>query len=152
MSAPIPSTRPEPDVIVVGGGIGGLSAAFALTRQWLRVRVLERAREFGEIGAGIQIAPNCTRILHDYGLLAEAEQLGVVPGNMVMRDALDARELTRLDLRDIERRYGFPHMVIHRTDLHAIFLRACERAGMDLRTGQHVAGYQTTGRGAPAGA
>jgi salicylate hydroxylase len=49
-----------PDVIVVGGGIGGLSAAFALTRKGLRVRVLERSAEFGELGAGIQIAPNCT--------------------------------------------------------------------------------------------
>ena len=47
----------SPGVIVVGGGIGGLSAALALARQGLRVRVLERAREFGEVGAGIQIAP-----------------------------------------------------------------------------------------------
>src|SRR5206468_10353649 len=62
---------PEPDVIVVGGGIGGLSAAFALAREGLRVRVLEQARQFGEGGAGIQIAPNCTRILHQYGLLDE---------------------------------------------------------------------------------
>ncbi len=62
------NTSREPDVIVVGGGLGGLSAAFALTRQGLRVRVLERARQFGEVGAGIQIAPNCTRILHEYPL------------------------------------------------------------------------------------
>ncbi|MDX6344041.1 MAG: 3-hydroxybenzoate 6-monooxygenase, partial [Trebonia sp.] len=45
----------QPDVIVVGGGIGGLSAAFALARKGLRVRVLERSAEFGEVGAGIQI-------------------------------------------------------------------------------------------------
>jgi 2-polyprenyl-6-methoxyphenol hydroxylase-like FAD-dependent oxidoreductase len=67
---------------------------------------------------------------------------------MVMRDALDARELTRLDLRDLERRYGFPYMVIHRSDLHGIFLRACERAGVDLRTDQLVAGYDNTATGA----
>jgi 2-polyprenyl-6-methoxyphenol hydroxylase-like FAD-dependent oxidoreductase len=65
------------------------------------VRVLERAGKFGEVGARIQIAPSCTRILHEYGLLDEAKQLGILPQNMVMRDALDARELTRLDLRDI---------------------------------------------------
>ena len=138
----------EPGVIVVGGGIGGLSAAFALARQGLRVRVLERAKELGEVGAGIQIAPNCTRILHEYGLLDEAKKLGVLPENMVMRDALDARELTRLDLRDLERRYGFPYMVIHRSDLHGIFLRACERAGVELLTDQHVVDYQNTGTGA----
>jgi 3-hydroxybenzoate 6-monooxygenase len=138
----------KPDVIVVGGGLGGLSAAFALTRQGLRVRVLERAKEFGEVGAGIQIAPNCTRILHEYGLLGEAKKLGVRPENMVMRDALDARELTRLDLRDLERRYGFPYIVIHRSDLHGIFLRACERAGVGLLTDQLVTGYENTDTGA----
>lgn len=63
----------------MGGGIGGLSAAYALSRKGLRVRVLERAPEFGEVGAGMQIAPNCTRILDDYGLLDEAKQLGVLP-------------------------------------------------------------------------
>jgi 2-polyprenyl-6-methoxyphenol hydroxylase-like FAD-dependent oxidoreductase len=146
-TGPLATSR-EPDVIVVGGGIGGLSVAFALSRQGLRVRVLERAGQFGEVGAGIQIAPNCTRILHEYGLLDEAKQLGVLPQNMVMRDALDARELTRLDLRDLERRYGFPYMVIHRSDLHGIFLRACQRAGVELRTDQHVTGYQNTGTGA----
>jgi 3-hydroxybenzoate 6-monooxygenase len=143
-----PATGHEPDVIVVGGGIGGISATLALARQGLRVRVLERAKEFGEVGAGIQIAPNCTRILHEYGLLDEAKKLGVLPEKMVMRDALDARELTRLDLRDLERRYGFPYMVIHRSDLHGIFLRACERAGVELLTDQPVVGYENTNTGA----
>ncbi|MEU5093636.1 FAD-dependent oxidoreductase [Streptomyces sp. NPDC020996] len=138
----------RPDVLVVGGGIGGLSSAFALARQGLRVRVLERAPQFGEVGAGLQIGPNCTRILDQYGLLDEAKELGVVPENMVMRDALDSRELTRLDLRDLERRYGFPYMVIHRSDLHGIFLRACERAGVELLTDQTVIGYENTGDGA----
>jgi 2-polyprenyl-6-methoxyphenol hydroxylase-like FAD-dependent oxidoreductase len=142
------NTSREPGVIVVGGGIGGLSAAFALSRRGLRVRVLERAGQFGEVGAGIQIAPNCTRILGEYALLDEAKQLGVVPQNMVMRDALDGAELTRLDLRDLERRYGFPYMVIHRSDLHGIFLRACQRAGVELLTDQHVTGYENTGTSA----
>jgi 3-hydroxybenzoate 6-monooxygenase len=137
-----------PDVIVVGGGIGGLSAAYALSRQGLAVRVLERSSEFGEVGAGIQIAPNCTRILDAYGLLGEAKTLGVLPEAMVMRDALDGTELTRLDLRDLEKRYGFPYMVIHRSDLHGLFLRACQEAGVDLRTSQHVVAYAST----PAGA
>ncbi|WP_193386486.1 FAD-dependent oxidoreductase [Streptomyces xiaopingdaonensis] len=136
------------DVLVVGGGIGGLSSAFALAREGLRVRVLERAQEFGEVGAGIQVAPNCTRILADYGLLDEAKGLGVLPENMVMRDALDGRELTRLDLRDLERRYGSPYMVIHRSDLHGIFLRACRRAGVELLTDRTVVEYEQTADGA----
>jgi 3-hydroxybenzoate 6-monooxygenase len=136
------------DVIVVGGGIGGLSAALALARQGLRVRVLERAREFGEVGAGIQIAPNCTRLLHEYGLLTEAAALGVLPDSIIMRDALDGSELTRLDLADLRRRYGFPYMVIHRSDLHGIFLRACAREGAELLTRQLVTSYENTGSGA----
>lgn len=138
----------SPDAIVVGGGIGGLSTAYALSRKGLRVRVLEQAREFGEVGAGIQIAPNCTRILHEYGLLDEAKSLGVLPTSMVMRDAVDGTELTRLDLVDLERTYGFPYMVIHRSDLHGLFLRACQRAGVDLRTDQRVVGYANTADGA----
>jgi 3-hydroxybenzoate 6-monooxygenase len=138
----------EPDVIVVGGGIGGLSAAFALTRKGLSVRVLERAGEFGEVGAGLQLAPNCTRILSDYGLLEEAKRLGVLPTSMVMKDALDGTVLTSLDLKHLERRYGSPYLVIHRSDLHGLFLRACQRARVDLRTSQHVTGYENTESGA----
>lgn len=138
----------RPDVVVVGGGIGGLSAAFALNRKGLRVRVLERAQEFGEVGAGMQIAPNCTRILDEYGLLDEAKQLGVLPESMVMKDAVDSSELTRIDLLDLERKYGYPYMVIHRSDLHGIFLRACERAGVELVTDQTAVSFDNTDRGA----
>jgi len=134
---------PQPDVIIVGGGIGGLSAAFALTRKGLKVQVLERSPEFGEVGAGMQIAPNCTRILKSYGLLDEAKALGVLPVNMVMKDAVDGTVLTSLDLKDMERRYGTPYMVIHRSDLHGLFLKACENAGVDLRTSQQVTEYET---------
>ncbi|MEU5881466.1 FAD-dependent monooxygenase [Spirillospora sp. NPDC047279] len=138
----------NPDVIIVGGGIGGLGAAFSLARRGLAVRVLERSAAFGEVGAGIQLAPNCTRILDDYGLLGEARSLGVVPDAMVMRDAVGAAELTRLDLRDLERRHGFPYLVIHRSDLHGMLLRACGRAGVDLATSHRVTGYATTAGGA----
>jgi 3-hydroxybenzoate 6-monooxygenase len=138
----------QPDVIVVGGGIGGLSAAYALARKGLRVRVLERAKEFGEVGAGIQIAPNCTRILHQYGLLEAAKKQGVLVEAMIMRDALDGSELTRLDLRDTQRRYGFPYMVIHRSDLHALFLSGCRDAGAELLTSQQVTGYENRQGGA----
>ncbi|NKZ02308.1 NAD(P)-binding protein [Actinomadura latina] len=135
-------------MIVVGGGIGGLGAAYALARQGLAVRLLEKSAEFGEVGAGIQLAPNCTRILDGYGLLDEAKSLGVVPDAMVMRDAVDGSELTRLDLRHLGRRYGFPYLVIHRSDLHAMLLRACERAGVDLVTSRRAVAYENTPGGA----
>lgn len=138
----------QPDVIVVGGGIGGLSAAYALRRKGLAVRVLERSAQFGEVGAGLQIAPNCTRILDEYGLLDEAKELGVLPEAIVMKDGLDNTELTRLDLRDLERKYGYPYMVIHRSDLHGIFLRACERSGVELVNDQAAVAFENTDHGA----
>jgi salicylate hydroxylase len=140
----------RPDVIVVGGGIGGLSAALALGREGLRVRVLERAEEFGEVGAGLQIAPNCTRILDEYGLLEDARRLGVVPQDMIMFDAIDGSELTRLDLRDVQRRYGSPYVVMHRSDLHGLLLTACRDVGVDLLTGQDVVDYDSPSGAATA--
>jgi len=122
------------DVAVVGGGIGGLASALALTRAGQRTRVLEQAPEFGEVGAGLQLAPNATRILRSWGLLAEVVNAGVLPHRLVMRDAMDGGELTHLDLADTERRYGAPYVVIHRSDLHAILVRACRAAGVDLVT------------------
>ncbi|MFC4122850.1 FAD-dependent monooxygenase [Nonomuraea zeae] len=141
---------PGVDVVVVGGGIGGLANALALTLKGLRVRVLEQAHEFGEVGAGLQIAPNCTRILHHWGLLDEVKSLGVLPESIVMKDALNGDVLTRLDLRDVERRYGFPYMVIHRSDLHGTLLRACRRAGVELVNDVAVTGYEQAEGGAVA--
>ncbi len=138
------------DVVVIGGGIGGLSNAVALTRAGLSVRVLEQAAEFGEVGAGLQIAPNCTRILDDWGLLDEVLSLGVIPENLIMRDAIDGSELTRLDLRDSRERYGSPYVVIHRSDLHGTLLREAKRLGVDLVTSTRVSGVEQLDDGASA--
>lgn len=121
------------DVVVVGGGIGGLASAYALAAAGRSVRVLERAPEFAEVGAGLQIAPNATRILRDWGLLDEVLAAGVVPRRLVFRDVLDGSPLTHLALDEVfTRRYGAPYVVIHRTDLLTILVRACVRAGVDL--------------------
>ena len=122
------------DVIVVGGGIGGLGSAIALARAGYTVRVLEQDPAFGEVGAGLQIAPNATRILRSWELLDEVVDSGVTPRRLVMRDALDGRELTHLDLAETAHRYGAPYVVIHRSDLHAVLVDACRAAGVDLVT------------------
>jgi 3-hydroxybenzoate 6-monooxygenase len=90
------------------------------------------------VGAGLQIAPNATRILRSWGLLDEVVAHGVLPRRLVMRDAVDGRELSHLDLADVERRYGAPYVVIHRSDLHATLVRACRSAGVDLVTDAEV--------------
>lgn len=98
----------------------------------------------------MQIAPNCTRILDQWGLLEEVISLGVVPDNLVMKDAVNGDLLTTLDLRDAERRYGFPYVVIHRSDLHATLLRACQRSGVELVTSVKVTGYEQAADGSGA--
>jgi salicylate hydroxylase len=138
------------DVVIVGGGIGGLSSALALTRAGLRVRVLEQAPAFGEVGAGMQMAPNATRILRSWGLLDEVVNHGVLPRRLVLRDALDGTDLTHLDLAATQDRYGAPYVVIHRSDLHAILVRACWAAGVDMVTDTAVVGVESGDRQAVA--
>ncbi|MFZ0530276.1 MAG: FAD-dependent monooxygenase, partial [Propionicimonas sp.] len=135
-------------VIIIGGGIGGLAAAVNLRRTGLNVKVYERQATFGEVGAGMQIASNCTRILDDMGLLDEAKSLGVLPKRMVMKDAIDGEPIIALDLERVEERYGYPYMVIHRSDLHGVFLRAAQRLGVELHGGVKCVGYENS----PAGA
>jgi 3-hydroxybenzoate 6-monooxygenase len=130
------------DVVVVGGGIGGLSSALALTRAGATVRVLEQQSRFGEVGAGLQLAPNATRVLRSWGLLDEVIAAGVRPRRLVLKDAVDGDELTHLDVADVERRYGAPYAVIHRSDLHAILLEGCRAAGVDLVTDAAVTGVE----------
>jgi salicylate hydroxylase len=137
-------STPDVDALVVGGGIGGLGTALALARAGRTVRVLEQAPEFGEVGAGLQMAPNATRILRTWDLLDEVVEHGVIPRRLVMRDAVDGRELTHLDLADTAHRYGAPYVVIHRSDLHTVLVRACRAAGVDLVTGAAVTDVETS--------
>lgn len=132
------STSDPVDVVIVGGGIGGLASALALARAGQRVRVLEQASRFGEVGAGLQMAPNATRILRQWGVLGDVMASGVLPDRLVMRDALDGSILTYLDVAHARKRYQAPYVVLHRTDLHSILLDACRGAGVDLVTACHV--------------
>ncbi|MBI0379918.1 FAD-dependent oxidoreductase, partial [Streptomyces albiflaviniger] len=127
------STHTDVDVVIVGGGIGGLANAYALAQAGHSVRVLERASEFSEVGAGLQMAPNATRILREWGLLDEVTASGVTPRRLVFKDAVDGEELTHLALdEEFIARYGAPYVVIHRSDLLDILHRACTRAGVEL--------------------
>lgn len=87
---------------------------------------MEVAPAFGEVGAGLQMAPNASRVLKRWGLLEKALEIGVQPKHLVFRDAVTGEELTRQTLGgEFEERYGAPYVVIHRSDLHRILLEAC---------------------------
>ena len=81
-------------LLVVGGGIGGLATALAVARAGRRVHVIEKSPEFTEIGAGLQLAPNATRMLDRLGLLDSVLTLATCPRNLVMMDAVTGSPLT----------------------------------------------------------
>ena len=121
------------DILIVGGGIGGLTAALALARDGYQVRVLEKAAQFAELGAGLQLAPNATRILSRLGVLDGVLDAGVRPRRLLLRSAVTADELTALDLGEpFAARYQAPYVVMHRSDLLAILYGACQAAGVEL--------------------
>jgi 2-polyprenyl-6-methoxyphenol hydroxylase-like FAD-dependent oxidoreductase len=107
--------------IVIGGGIAGLASALALTRRGWHVEVLERAPEFGEVGAGLSLWPNALRALDALGVGEQVRGRGVLEGQVGILDA-GGRWLSRADTAGLARRYG-PTAMIHRADLLSV-LRA----------------------------
>ncbi|OMH23646.1 3-hydroxybenzoate 6-hydroxylase [Tersicoccus phoenicis] len=140
------TTTTNTEVLVVGGGIGGLAAALAMKRNGADVTLVERAPEFGEVGAGLQLAPNATRVLRDWGLLEKVLDVGVAPKHIVFRDAVTGAELLRQNVQGrFAERYGAPYVVVHRTDLHRIILDAAAEAGVTLLNDAEVTGTVTVG-------
>ncbi|MFD7455593.1 MULTISPECIES: FAD-dependent monooxygenase [unclassified Streptomyces] len=137
----MPVTTTPHHIAVVGGGIGGLAAALAIARAGHEVTLVERAAQFGEIGAGLQLAPNASLALEELGVLAEVQSTAVAPPQLVMMDALTGDQITAIDLRSTayKERFKHPYLVTHRTDLHAALLAACrEHPAVTLRTGHTV--------------
>ncbi|HEY8358225.1 MAG TPA: FAD-dependent monooxygenase [Ramlibacter sp.] len=127
------------ELLVAGGGIGGLAAAIAARRAGWEARVFEQAWVLSEVGAGIQLGPNSTRILREWGLLqGELQERAFTPQRVRARDGVDGAELGSLALGDMEQRYGAPYLTLHRADLQAALLAAARQAGMRLHTGRKV--------------
>ncbi len=116
-------------VLVAGGGIGGLAAALALTRQGYAVQVLEQAAQLGEIGAGIQLGPNAFSAFDALGIGEAARARAVYTDEMVMHDALDEACVGRIPTGEaFRRRFGNPYAVIHRADVHQSLLEGAQRS------------------------
>jgi salicylate hydroxylase len=130
------------EILVVGGGIGGLSVALGLARRGRNVHVIEKAPEFGEIGAGLQLAPNASWALDQIGVLDEVKKHAVFPQRIIWNDAVSGEQLTSLDLGEpFLKRYGYPYMVMHRSDLLDAILRGCRNEPrITLENGKDVIG------------
>jgi salicylate hydroxylase len=119
------------ETLILGGGIGGLSAALALARRGRTAHVLEEAPEFREIGYGIQLAPNALAVLDQLGVLAAVLRDGFFPRAGVMMSAVRGQQITRIDFGDRFRaRYGYPYVVTHRSDLLEALLTGCRESGL----------------------
>lgn len=135
-------------VLIAGGGIGGLAAALACTQHGVPVQLIERAAQLSEVGAGIQIGPNVTRILQAWGLGEALAQVAAFPPRLQARDAQTGQVLGTLTLGErAQALYGAPYAAIHRADLQGLLHRAAQAAGVDMRLGQTVHGWCETADG-----
>nr|ANB32222.1 4-hydroxybenzoate decarboxylase [Boreostereum vibrans] len=133
------STSYQCRVAVVGAGLGGLSAAIGITLAGHKVTILEQAPQLGEVGAGIQIPPNSSRILRQWGLLPALEEVSVRPLDSVLRSYRDGKVLSRINLvPGYEERFGAPYYHIHRADFHRILVDKARALGVEILLGKSV--------------
>src|SRR6185436_19619353 len=113
-------------LLIAGGGLGGLATALALARKGIASHVAEKSPQFGEIGAGLQIAPNASRILERLGVMDDIRKTAVFPAWMVFGDAVTGEPVRTFDLgKPFLARYGHPYFVMHRGDLLDALLAGC---------------------------
>jgi len=127
-------------VLVVGGGIGGLAAALALSQLGRAVTVIEQAAEIGEIGAGIQLGPNAFTAMDALGAGERMRRRAVYAERLVMMDAVDGTEIASVPVGEAFRaRFRNPYAVIHRADIHLSIYEEVQLArNVDFHTSTRV--------------
>ncbi|WP_134765170.1 FAD-dependent monooxygenase [Nocardioides sp. 1609] len=143
-------SQTEPvETLIIGGGIGGLAAAYAMARTGRAVHVVEQAPEFTEIGAGLQMGPNASAALDHLGLYDKVVSRAVLPRAGVMRDAITGGTITTLDLGPaFQSRFGYPYFVVHRNDVLEVLLDACRQSPLvTLLTDMQVVGLDRADHG-----
>jgi 2-polyprenyl-6-methoxyphenol hydroxylase-like FAD-dependent oxidoreductase len=129
------------EIVVIGGGVAGLTAALAMAQGGHRVQVLERAARFAQPGPALRLAPNATAVLARLGLLDQVLDLGSQPRRAVLRDLGSGAELAELDLgAPLTAHYHCPYVVAGRADLLSLLADACLDADVELRPGREVIG------------
>ena len=135
------SSKNPLQILIAGGGIGGLSAGIACADKGHLVRLYERSAQVSEAGAGIQLGPNATRVLADWGVLPAIKALAVQPTHLRIRDTQRGSQLGQLALgARAEQRYGAPYLTVHRADLHrTLYAHLKQKTNVFLHEGREVA-------------
>lgn len=128
------------EILVAGGGIGGLTTALCMARQGIRVRLFEQAPAFEETGAGLQLSPNASRVMHDLALEAPLRSGALTPEAIEIRHWRHGRILARYPLgEDVRKTYGFPYYLVLRSDLVTCLADAAlDDARIELHAGARV--------------
>jgi 3-hydroxybenzoate 6-monooxygenase len=136
-------------ILIVGGGLGGLTTALALARHGRPTRVLEGAPQFGAIGYGIQFGPNVFHVFERLGLSEQVLAVSDSPHALLMMDALTGKELIRIPTGPSFRaRFKYPYIIVHRIDLHDVLLEACRQSTpVELVADAMVTGFEDRGDG-----
>ncbi len=134
-------------ILIVGGGLGGLTTALALSRHGLSSRVLEGAPAFGAIGYGIQFGPNVFHVFDRLGLMEEVLAVSDSPAAVLMWDALTGKELVRIPTGEsLRKRFKYPYIIVHRIDIHNVLLDACRRSDkIELVSDAMVSAFEDRG-------
>lgn len=134
-------------IAIAGGGIGGLAAALALSQRGFRVEVFEQAAEFKEIGAGIQLGPNVFKMFDRLGVTEMISRRAVFPDNLVVMDSITGETVLAVPVQGgFRERFRHPYALIHRADLHNVFLEACKSVpGITLIAGRKVTEFDDRG-------
>jgi 2-polyprenyl-6-methoxyphenol hydroxylase-like FAD-dependent oxidoreductase len=134
-------------ILIVGGGLGGLTTALALARRGRASRVLEGATEFGAIGYGIQFGPNVFHVFDRLGLTEQVMAVADTPPAVLMMDALTGKELIRISTgASFRARFKHPYIIVHRVDIHNVLLDACRQSdAIELVANAMVTGFEDRG-------
>jgi 2-polyprenyl-6-methoxyphenol hydroxylase-like FAD-dependent oxidoreductase len=134
-------------ILIVGGGLGGLTTALGLARRGRASRVLEGAPEFGAIGYGIQFGPNVFHVFDRLGLMERVVAVADSPPALLMLDAIDGKELIRIPTgASFRARFKYPYIIVHRIDLHNVLLEATrQNDAIELVSNAMVNGFEDRG-------